>query len=213
MIGGWAVYAHNPYQQSIDIDLIYQHGVNIEGIVDELNWVPTESQETQGRILRYVKRFDEQPLYLDLLSSENSNLFREDNTRSLPFSLALENQNKVTRTVEGMSVNVPKKELLIAYKIKAYRDRRRRVGSEDLPEQEVARLQGKMTKDLTDIIALLDPQFEPVDREALHTLLTTHNIEFAFTTLQELTSLPAEVIGGYRGSTLIQVRSWIELLT
>ena len=87
--------------------------------------------------------------------------FHEDKSKSLPYSLC---DRKALRTEVRVAKDavcyVPNRELLTLFKVKARRDRSfdvRERGATMNPER-LAWLQGKVVKDGSDIIALLDPK-------------------------------------------------------
>lgn len=169
IIGGWAVYFYNPYYGSVDIDVV---GASLKGAFEEIiekyeithgyefvrDAFGTESAARKP-IFRGRKKIGE--MEIDACSYErlNASRFHEDPSKVLPYSLC---SRKGCTTEIGLSRDIvcyiPTKALLVLFKVKARRDRSydiRERGATMNPET-LAWLQGKVVKDGSDIIALLD---------------------------------------------------------
>ena len=112
---------------------------------------------------------------------------------------------------------VPRKPLLLLYKLKALRDRRhdlRRKGP-ILSLEKRSWLRDKWIKDGADLIALMDPQpyycmiTETLDTDLLTWIVEKHCLQF---TLESLTELPNmdEALSLYRNADREQVTEWIK---
>jgi len=87
--------------------------------------------------------------------------FHEDQSLTLPYSLCDDSSNKrEVRIGPSCVCYAPSKALLTLFKFKAYRDRSYDIKSKGgtMDSAKLAWLQGKVAKDATDIIALLDPR-------------------------------------------------------
>jgi hypothetical protein len=214
VVGGWAVYAYSPYLESIDIDVVTTHDTipNVESILTlQCGWILTTIDTSVWK--RFSKRIpDEDPLdnvFFDLLSSNLVNAFHEDNTKRIPFDVCLEENHYVRRSIDSqLNINVPKKELLFLYKLKSYRDRIFDLHNKADNEMERSRLRAKVTKDLSDTIALIDPNYGTLDLMSLKTLVESYNLQFLRSTIEEIPS-QAEAIEQYRGTSSAEIQSWI----
>lgn len=215
VVGGWAVYAYNPYFESIDIDVVTPHNriLDVESILtQQCGWIPTTTDLSIWK--RFSKRIpDAGPLdnvFFDLLSANLVNAFHEDNRKGVPFHICLEKNHYVRRSInDHININVPKKELLLLYKLKSYRDRIFDLHNRATNETERSRLRAKATKDLSDTIALIDPNYGPLDLISLKSLVDNQNLQFLAATVEELPS-QTEAIERYRGTPTTEVQSWVQ---
>jgi hypothetical protein len=217
VVGGWAVYAYSPYLESIDIDVVTTHGMipNVESILtQQCGWIPTTIDTPVWK--RFSKRIpDGGPLdnvFFDLLSSNLVNAFHEDNTKRIPFDICLRKNHFVRKSInDQLSINVPKKELLLLYKLKSYRDRIFDLYNKADTETERSRLRAKATKDLSDTIAIIDPNYGVLDLMSLKELVESYNLKFLKSTIEEIPT-QTEAIDQYRGISLTEIQSWIQII-
>ena len=212
IVGGWAVYAYNPYLESIDIDVVVPHNRISDVIVivtEQCRWIPTTIQiETFKRFSKPIPGEDDN-IYLDLFSTNFTNVFHEDNGKMLPLYICLQNGYYVRKSINGdISVNAPKKELLFLYKLKAFRDRIFDIRNKATSEEKF-RLEAKAIKDLSDTIALMDPNYGPLDLKSLQGMVVKHNLQFLATTIEEL-PLQTEAIERYRKTSKTEVQNWVK---
>lgn len=165
---------------------------------------------------RFSKRIpDAGPLdnvFFDLLSSSFVNAFHEDNGKRVPFDICLRENHYVRRSINShININVPKKELLLLYKLKSYRDRIFDLYNRVNNETERSRLRAKVTKDLSDTIALIDPDYGVLDLMSLESLVDNHNLRFLASTVEEIPS-QTEAIEQYRGTSSAEIQSWIRII-
>lgn len=208
IIGGWAVYAYNPYLESVDIDVVVKPNdfEQITTLAQEYcGWIP-EAELVDETFSRYSKPIDAERILLDMMSTNFENTFHEDRTKRLPFALCLQEGNFQRRFIDSIYMAVPVKELLLLYKLKAYRDRLYRLGTETELEERM-RLQTKITKDLSDIISLMDPGYGALDVSALKGIIAEYGLHFLGDILENLPS-QTEAIYQYRNVSTEDVVGW-----
>ena len=171
IIGGWAVYFYNPYFGSVDVDVVgrsfqgafedvierYErtHGYEFEAILGAVETTARKPVLSKGKLLGQME--------IDACSYERpgASRFHEDESLELPYS-AIEDRGCKTevRLAKDSVFYVPCKELLMLYKVKARRDRAFDVRTRGLEMggERLQWLRGKVVKDGSDILALLDPQ-------------------------------------------------------
>jgi hypothetical protein len=172
VIGGWAVYFYNPYFGSVDIDVV---GPSLSGSFDDaiegyershgyeiLQADPFGAEVTARKpIYSNGSRRKVGDMEIDACSYERTSAssFHEDNSKQLPYSLCDRQEcRREVRIAKDAVCYVPSKALLALFKVKARRDRSydiRAKGSTMNPES-LAWLRGKVAKDGSDLIALLD---------------------------------------------------------
>lgn len=213
IIGGWAVFSYNPYFESIDVDIVAPHQKIPHVMViitDQCQWELTTIQIADETFTRFFKPIagQDENIYLDLFSTNFKNVFHENSGKILTFDLCLQNGHYVRRSIYDTNVNVPTKELLFLYKLKSFRDR-----VFDIPKKidpkEKARLEAKAKKDLSDIIALMDPNYGPLDLKSLRGLVVDNSLQFLAATIEDLPS-QTEAIQRYRGTSKREVQNWVE---
>lgn len=171
IIGGWAVYFYNPYFGSVDIDVVgHSYGGAFEEIIEryerthgyEFDATPGLVEATarkpitsKGKLVGHME--------IDACSYERpgASRFKEDESLELPYS-AIEDRGckKEVELPKDSVFYVPCKELLLLYKVKARRDRAFdiRVKGATMGGERLQWLRGKVVKDGSDILALLDPR-------------------------------------------------------
>jgi hypothetical protein len=209
-VGGWAVYAYNPYMESIDIDVVVRHKdvLKVTTLAQEkCGWIP-DTELRDETFSRYAKRINHgEKIILDIISSNFENRFHEDRTKLIPYSLCLKNEWHRQKFIDNLFLYVPIKELLFLYKLKAHRDRIYRYRKEK-DEEEKMKLQAKLMKDLSDAISLIDPNFGILDIEILKKLVDTYDLHFLSETLTAI-HFQNEAIRQYRNSSPNDVKDWI----
>jgi len=207
LIGGWSVFIYNSYFGSVDIDFVgpsmngrfldtivrYErtHGyeeVRSAGLGIEVAY--RRAIAKQNRAFGYVE--------IDVCTFEaDSGSFHEDSSKKLPYALCgnPEFVKKVTfKESDRLAVYVPRKSLLLLYKLKAFRDRTFDLKTRG-PVMNTERrewMQTKVEKDGADLIALLNPEpeqyviKEELDFGLLKRLLEKQQLHFALETIKEL---------------------------
>ena len=228
IIGGWAVFFHNSYLGSTDIDLV---GPSMGGLFDNTLEGFERSQGYQavtidplglqtsfrkpvmeeGEIVGYIQ--------IDACTYEQDTAgFHEDPKKKLPYALCA-NVNLLShlRLDRRREAYVPRKPLLLLYKLKALRDRLHdlKMKGPILSPEERNWLRDKWIKDGADLIALLDPQprsrmiIETLNTDLLFRIVETHSLQFA---LESLTELPYmdESLNLYGNASREQVTEWVD---
>ena len=208
IIGGWAVYFYNSYYGSVDIDVV---GPSMDGrmmyiLIDfqgNHNYVEVNKDE-----LGFEKSF-KKPIYdgtrhvgdveIDACTYEEEyNIFHENVDKKLPYDLCErpELREKIILSDEDKNnlIYIPNKSLLLLYKIKAFRDRSYDVIHKRaiIAADKLTWLEGKIVKDGSDIIALLDPtpvRYEieqQIDTSILKELIDEYDLRFILDTLENI---------------------------
>lgn len=144
--------------------------------------------------------------------------FHEDPEKRLPYALCGDPRNLTHMRLDGRrEAYVPKKPLLLLYKLKAFRDRQHdlRTKGPILSPRTRNWLQGKWIKDGADLISLLDPRpgsctiDEELDTGLLLRIVENQTLQFA---LESLTKLPdmEQSLALYRNARREEVAEWVE---
>jgi len=155
LIGGWAVDAYIPYLGSVDIDLV-TNSTTKRSLMHHLQSHEGYKYDTLFPFGKTVYR-DASPygrIILDFATRESDYPF--EGHPNLPFTLGILEGNTEMRSIRGVvDMAVPNRATLLTLKLKAAHDRRFRIehGRSYDAEWEA----GKMVKDCTDILALIDP--------------------------------------------------------
>jgi hypothetical protein len=206
IIGGWAVFFYNSYLGSIDIDIVGPgmdgHLIYILTDFQGKNGYEEVSKSVLGLEKTYKKPIIENgefvgDMEIDACTYEQDfNTFHEDRGKVLPYSLC-DNPGmleKITLNEVDDIINIPNKSLLFLYKIKAFRDRSFDVENKRaiLSEAMITWLEGKVIKDGSDIISLLDPnpsQFrikQNIDINIIKKIIKDFKLEFILETVDRL---------------------------
>lgn len=208
IVGGWAVYFYNPYYGSVDIDVV---GPSHSGAFDEviegyershgyeiLQQDPLGTEITARKPIYTKGRKKIGDMEIDACTYERTNpsIFHEDDAKTLPYSLCeRDGCRREVRIARDSVCYVPSKALLALFKVKARRDRSYEIRTKGatMDPARLAWLKGKVAKDGSDIIALLDPKDRGAKlRDAInYTQISTIATEFGLTdlvkdTLQEV---------------------------
>ncbi len=206
IVGGWAVYFYHPYFGSVDIDVVgHSMGGSFHDVLDSYvhaNRYTLVPIDTMGLQVAPVKEIRKDGIVvanveLDAATFEDpvASKFHEDNEKELPFSLCWENEYKRQVTLaQDCLCYIPSKSLLLLYKIKALRDRSFDLKTKGavMPTRRAEWLRGKVVKDTTDLLALLDPEprnplvNESIDRDQIKAICTSYKISFSLDTLKQL---------------------------
>jgi len=220
LVGGWAVFSYNEYLGSFDIDCLGPRDpftlqlniyMNADGYVRESDSpFGAASESWKKPVHDGTTRVDD--IYIDACDFDFKNVFSENPKRELPYSLCLEQKYLNRRQIAGEYFYVPIKELLLLYKVKAARDRRYVMTHNSHHSSLGERIRGKITKDYSDLTALLDPRFGgPMDGYVLRELINRYDLLFVTDTISGLPEQPG--ISEYartRQTSMAEIRSWIE---
>jgi hypothetical protein len=172
IIGGWAVFFYNPYLGSVDIDVV---GPSLNGTFDEIieGYERSHGYEITKQDLLGTEIVASKPIRskagkkigdmeIDACSYEQPAVgqFHEDKSKTLPYALCEKDGCKQEVSIaKGCVCYVPTKPLLTLFKVKARRDRSYDIATKGstMNSSKLEWLRSKVTKDGSDIIALLDP--------------------------------------------------------
>jgi hypothetical protein len=153
LVGGWAVYAYNPYQGSYDIDLVTNsdtRGSLMHMLTSERGFVkePDPFSGRKGVVLQTPRG---RPVRIDFAYVSGEDPF-EGRGDTLPMGLVVANSSVVE--VGGWMIPLPSRTMLMVLKAKAAWDRRWRLdnGRSTDPSLEAE----KLAKDGADIMAIAD---------------------------------------------------------
>ena len=153
VIGGWACWHYHQGLGSRDIDVILHDAQSVTKFM--YDYYKEHGFQTYGGLLskRYRKplKVGGNTVYIDIdaASFEDSQPFKEDQAKTLSYSLLADNH--IQWDLGSASVFVPTPELLLLQKIKAYRDRSWDLRFKATNAVDVAWLRGKLWKDAYDI--------------------------------------------------------------
>jgi len=220
LLGGWAVYSYNPYLGSFDIDCLgpeepFMRQLNIYMQANGYLREPESpfgaaSESWKKPVYDGGKRIDE--ICIDACDFEYRNVFREDPTRILPYSLCTDQKYLNRRQIDGEYFYVPIKELLFLYKAKAARDRRHIILHDSPPSNLLQRIQGKMEKDHSDLAALLDLRYGgAIDGHIMGNLIRQHDLEFIANTISDLPRHPSVTeYARLRRTEIAEIQTWVD---
>ncbi|MCG7844197.1 MAG: hypothetical protein MIO90_02050 [Methanomassiliicoccales archaeon] len=155
LIGGWAVHAYNPWYGSIDIDLITNSRTKQslkEHLVSARGFDRYRTSDDTKRIEKIT--VDGKPIIIDFGTRERPDPF-EGRDSTIQYDI-LDGRTELKPVGRGLSIPVPKRELLLFFKLKAAWDRNFRIVNDTSYDLEWEK--GKLRKDHADILALLDPK-------------------------------------------------------
>jgi hypothetical protein len=155
LIGGWAVHSFNPWYGSIDIDLIVTARARrslTQELVDRRGFERVRRDDDTKTIKKFTP--DRKEIIIDFAVRDKIDPF-EGIDKGLFYSM-VDGHTSKAEFRKGHTIQVPNRTLLTFFKMKAAWDRRYRLdhGSSHDPEWE----KGKVMKDHSDILALLDPK-------------------------------------------------------
>lgn len=215
VLGGWAVYSYNPYQGSFDIDCVGPYSPLYGQLIVYMdsNDFELERSDPLGLTEVYVKHVYEQNVYIgdvhiDACYFKDENLFKENHNKKLPYGLCAEPKYLERGQINDTFVWVPIKELLFLYKLKALRDRMWRISNESLPNEDREFIKGKIEKDKTDLLALLDPRHSPLDPHKSLDIIKSLDLKFVITTMKDLPN-QQDAITKYARATRAKVEGWV----
>ena len=193
VIGGWAVFSYNPYLGSFDIDCVGPREpfyAQLDLYMASHGYELVKRDQT-GLTKFFVKHATKEgtrigDIHIDACSFEDENCFKENVAKKLPYGLCAKKDYINRRQIDDTFVWVPLKELLFLYKLKALRDREWTFKHEKLADEENYYFQGKIAKDKTDLLALLDPRYGAQDSAIISEIVKRLDLEFVMSRIKDL---------------------------
>jgi len=152
-VGGWAVYAYNPYQGSYDIDLITNSSTrgSLMHLLTSKRGFVKEPDPFSGRKGVVLETARGRPIRIDFAYRSKTDPFEGTGDE---LSMSLVTDNSAVVDVGGWRIPLPSRTILIVMKAKAAWDRRWRLDNgksrDPVLEEE------KLAKDGADIMAIAD---------------------------------------------------------
>jgi hypothetical protein len=153
LMGGWAVYSYNKYHGSTDVDILAPNRVR-DSLIRELKrgrgyeYRPLEDGEKP----QLYRDFESGRVIVDFINPSEKYPF-PGKSDALSHSFIYERLRKAA--LGGLTVPVPERTALLVTKLKAAWDRRIKLDTySGIPDR--AFQEGKIVKDLSDILALID---------------------------------------------------------
>lgn len=193
LVGGWAVYAYNPYLGSIDIDLVVSGNMRKRlsfWLCENRGFRPIRRGEPGWEGVS--KEGPEGHKIIADFANRNEDYHFEGRSETLNFAIV--DGHTEAKLIEGTQVLVPERALLVLFKLKAAYDREARIASETSHDPDWER--AKLVKDQADIIALLDPDAGGNDLGVGFLGDTLARLPFLVPSLQKVAKNPA-AIGRY----------------
>jgi hypothetical protein len=185
LIGGWAVYKHNPYTYSRDIDII----VNSNTRQSLVHWLRTKrgfkKQRDELGQQSVMLRSPQGPIRLDYVSTTAKNQFH-GRKETLTFELA--RQHFIVVDFEEGYLPIPERGPLLLLKLKALHDR---TNDLSLPGADTEWLTLKIAKDRSDILSLIDGEHGGVDIDLELVAKELDRLPFLITLFGTISSDPA----------------------
>lgn len=161
IVGGWAVYAYAGKQKSLDVDVVFRESNEMEkamkGFFKESGFSQEELFDQQKHFVKIIKtKTNTAEVRFDYYCFEDENKLFEDSAVKIPWRLL--EKNSTTKQINGLTMNVPIAELLLVFKVKAYRDRTAFLDVRGIRIDPAirARTKSKLLKDAVDIKDLLN---------------------------------------------------------
>jgi hypothetical protein len=158
LIGGWAVDAYNPWYGSIDLDLVTNHKTR-----EHLKWYLQNQRGfehlREPGLHSVTKNTPAGKIIIDFLSRETADPF-EGRSETLDFHI-LDDNTEIKTVRDEIPAAVPKRSLLVLFKLKAVWDRTYRL--QHNTSEDASWDHAKCIKDCADILALIDPNFGGTD--------------------------------------------------
>lgn len=166
IVGGWAVWAHTRSEYSVDVDIVLRNKaelVKLQPFFDKVGF----KRETNGGI-SFVKKISDEGLgsyqlkhmIFDVAFFSDKNTLSENKNINVPWNLL--KKNTESTTIEGNTVEIPRRELLIVFKVKAIIDRSHKLaefrsirGSLRPSKKTMLRYEFKINKDKRDVQNLI----------------------------------------------------------
>jgi len=159
LIGGWACWYYHKGLGSRDIDIIFPYKALVDRfLIPYYRQNGFGEEKTTFADTRYVKRVEVNNrncvIRIDAAGIDDGRPFHEDETRNIPYT-ELKNYSIEWNLPNGGIVNIPRAELLLLQKTKAYRDRDFE-SRKTIDKLSFDSLQEKCKKDRYDIHGIVD---------------------------------------------------------
>ena len=208
LIGGWAVYAYNPYYGSTDIDIMTTSALR-QSLISMLGKRGYSYHKDAFEDRRLCKRTDAGPIQVDFFSSRTPYKF-EGRTETIKYDFLYFEWKR--NLILGVPVPVPSRTALLVTKLKAAWDRNWRLENKTTFDAEYEHR--KLVKDYSDIIALVDKERggKTLDLEIIGGML--HRFKFLRIVLDRVEgSIPAaEFYGTTPRATQQMIKELVTLL-
>jgi hypothetical protein len=189
ILGGWAVYVLTKKEMSVDVDVLLKSKEDIGKIkefFDRDNFkieIDRKGNITFEKILESHMMIDDvkiNSIIFDIMLEKEENFLHENKNISIPWSLSFKyNKNIKYKEVD---LKIPLPELLLIYKIKAYRDRTfdKFKFMEHMKHKKIwqTRKDFKINKDKRDILNLLE--LVKLDSEIINKILNKTSFRVKF---------------------------------
>lgn len=159
LLGGWAVYSYNPYFKSTDIDILTDRTTEkriVKTFTRHHGYVYRRRDDDGPKKL--IKEFDCGDVIVDIIYPSETYPFQDKND-GIRFSFIHERGGY--SFLKPLDIPVPEITALLITKLKAAWDRSARLKRYDCPNR--AYEEGKIVKDYSDIIALIDKGHRGLD--------------------------------------------------
>jgi len=179
VIGGWAVYSYAKSLGSRDIDIVFPDRISIDKVL--IPYYNVMGYKSEGLFSKsfykeiITKRGNEK-IVLDACSLSDKNILHENKKIEIPWELTVKYYNN-WEIEKDVTVQIPQKELLILYKIKALCDRKYDLKNQSMSLADKDYINSKIWKDENDI---KDLSKYKIDKEKLNFLLEENNFKKYF---------------------------------
>lgn len=179
VIGGWAVYFYTNSLGSRDIDIVFPDKTSIDKVL--IPYYRTMGYKSEGLFSKsYHKEIKTkkgiEKIILDACSLSNRNILHENKDIEIPWKLTVKYYNN-WEIKKDINIQIPTKELLLIYKIKALCDRRYDLKHKSISSADRDYINSKIWKDEHDIKQLSKYK---MDYNRLNLLLEDYNFKKYF---------------------------------
>ena len=179
VIGGWAVYSYAKSLGSRDIDIVFPDRISIDKVL--IPYYNVMGYKSEGL---FSKRFYKEiitkrgieKIMLDACSLSDKNILHENKNIEIPWELTVKYYNN-WGIEKDVNVQIPQKELLIIYKIKALCDRKYDLKHQIASLADRDYINSKIWKDENDI---KDLSKYKINKEKLNHLLEEYKFQKYF---------------------------------
>ena len=179
VIGGWAVYSYAKSHGSRDIDIVFPDRISIDKVLFPYYNVmgyKSEGLFSKSFYKEIITKRGKEKIMLDACSLSDKNILHENKNIEIPWELTIKYYNK-WEIEKDVKVQIPQKELLIIYKIKALCDRKYDLKHQSISLADRDYINSKIWKDENDI---KDLSKYKMDKEKLNYLLEEYNFQKYF---------------------------------